>query len=86
MKRTRAVDVHTYQPDKVVDFGALRCPHLVIATIKALNLLHSGQILQISATDLHAPSNVVSWCRQSGHQLVDMYEEDGRFVFFIQRN
>lgn len=79
------MNVHIYQPDKVVDFGGLRCPHLVIAIIKALDLLRSGQVLQLSATDLHAPSNVVSWCRQSGHQLIDMYEEDGRFIFLIKR-
>jgi TusA-related sulfurtransferase len=80
------VKIYTCQPDKVVDFGGLRCPHLVIATIKALAAMEAGQILQISASDLHAPSNVVSWCRQSGHQLIDMYEENGRFVFFVQRN
>ncbi len=80
------MSVHTYQPDRIVDFGGLRCPHLVIAAINALKFLHPGQILQISATDLQAPSNVVSWCRQSEHQLIDMYEENGRFVFLIQKN
>ncbi len=77
--------IHIYQPDKVVDFGGLRCPHLVIATIKTLSMMEAGQILQLFASDLHAPSNVVSWCRQSGHQLLDMYEENGRFIFYIKR-
>ncbi len=80
------MSVQTYEPDRIVDFGGLRCPHLVIATMKALDLMLSGQILRITATDLNAPSNMTAWCRQTEHQLLDLFEENGRFVFLIQKN
>ena len=71
-------------PHKVIDLTGLRCPHLVIATVKALRSLQRGEILQVFATDLNAPSNMAAWSRQSGHKLLDIYDEDGRFVFFFE--
>ena len=71
--------------DHTIDLSGLRCPNLVIATIKALSALENGRILKVIATDLNAPSNIAIWCRQSGHTLTDIYEENGRFIFFIQK-
>lgn len=68
-----------------VDLSGKRCPHLVIAIIAALQRMESGQVLQVIATDPLAPSSVIAWARQSGHTLLDMYEEDRRFVFYLER-
>ncbi|MCA9999794.1 MAG: sulfurtransferase TusA family protein [Anaerolineales bacterium] len=67
-----------------LDLSGLRCPHLVISTLHALRTLAPGQVLQIIATDLTAPSNMAAWCRQSKNPLLDVYEENGRFIFYIQ--
>ncbi|MCP4360359.1 MAG: sulfurtransferase TusA family protein [Chloroflexi bacterium] len=75
----------TPSPDKTLDLSGLRCPHLVVATVKALRTLERGQILQVIATDLNSPSNMTAWSRQSGHQLLELYDEDGRFFFFFER-
>jgi TusA-related sulfurtransferase len=56
----------------------------LLATIKALASMQDGNCLQITATDLNAPSNLAAWCRQSGHEMHDMYEENGKFVIFIR--
>jgi Fe-S-cluster-containing dehydrogenase component len=45
----------------------------------------NGRVLQIIATDLNAPSNITAWSRQSNHQLVDMYEENGKFIFYLRK-
>ena len=70
--------------DQTVDLSGLRCPHLLIATIKAVKEAKSQQVLQILATDLNAPSSIMAWTRQSGHQLIDSYNEGEQFVFLIQ--
>ena len=72
-------------PHKTIDLSGLRCPHLVVATMKALRSLECDQILQVIATDLNSPSNMAAWSRQSGHELLELYDEDGRFCFFFKR-
>lgn len=79
------MSLQTAVSDLAINLSGLRCPNLVIATIKALAALENGQILKIIATDLNAPSNMTLWCRQSGHILHDMYEENGHFIFFIEK-
>lgn len=75
----------TYQPDVVLDLSGIRCPHLVIATIAAMEKLRPGEILQLTATDLNGPSSISAWARQSNNPLLDMYEEGDHFVFVLKR-
>jgi tRNA 2-thiouridine synthesizing protein A len=77
--------LQTAVSDKTIDLSGQRCPNLVIGIIKALAEMENGRVLQIIATDLSAPSNVAAWSRQSGHQLIDMYEENGKFVFYLRK-
>jgi tRNA 2-thiouridine synthesizing protein A len=72
-------------PQTTVNLCDARCPHVVIGIITALRELAPGEVLQVRATDLSAPSNIASWTRQSGHRLLEMYEEDGCFVFYLER-
>lgn len=74
-----------YQPDILLDFRGLRCPHLLIAVIEETEEAQPGQVLRVQARDLNAPSSIGSWTRQSGHTLLDMYQENDDFIFFIQR-
>ena len=66
------------------DFSGLRCPHLLLAVIKQVRQLAIGDILQITATDLNAPSSITAWAGQCGHEIVDQYEENGSFIFYMQ--
>ncbi|MCA9920952.1 MAG: sulfurtransferase TusA family protein [Anaerolineales bacterium] len=79
------MSLQTAVSDHTIDLSGLRCPNLVIATIKTLAALENGRILKVITTDLNSPSNMALWCRQSGHSLLDMYEENGRFIFFIKK-
>ncbi|NKQ36267.1 MAG: sulfurtransferase TusA family protein [Chloroflexi bacterium] len=79
------MQLSTPTPHKTIDLSGLRCPHLVVATMKALRSLECDQILQVITTDLNSPSNMTAWSRQSGHQLLELYDDDGRFYFFFRR-
>ncbi len=81
----KMAELNTPQFEKSVDLTEMRCPNLIIAVIHELKQMPQGHILQVIAADLNAPSNIAAWCRQSGHPLLEMYEENGRFVFFLQR-
>lgn len=82
----RNMTLQTAVSDKTIDLSGQRCPNLVLGIIRALADMENGRVLQIIATDLSAPSNVAAWSRQSGHQLIDMYEENGKFVFYLRKN
>ncbi len=74
----------TNQPEISLDLRELRCPHLLVATIKAIEAMQPDQTIRILAADLNAPSSISAWTRQSGHKLLDMYQEDEDFIFLIQ--
>lgn len=78
--------LQTAVSDKTIDLSGQRCPNLVIGIIEALTELENGRILQIIATDINAPSNIAAWSRQSENKLIDMYEEDGKFVFYLRKH
>ena len=71
--------------NKTIDLTGLRCPNLLFSIIKALDDMHDGQLLKIIATAQNAPSNTAVWCRQSDNELIDIYEEHGKFVILIKR-
>jgi TusA-related sulfurtransferase len=73
------------QPDITLDFRSLRCPKLLITVIKEIENAKPGQVLQITASDLNAPSSISSWTRQSEHELLDMIQEGDDFVFVLLR-
>jgi len=71
--------------DSAIDLSHERCPNVVVGIIAAMRALEVGQILQVIATDLSAPSHITSWARQSGQKMVEMYQEGDQFVFYLQR-
>lgn len=75
----------TPTPHKTIDLTGLRCPHLVIATVEALRSIEPGHILRVITTDINSPSNMVAWSRQSGHRILDLYDEGDRFVILFER-
>lgn len=75
----------TAVPHQILDLSGQRCPNLVIGVIRALHRMQTGQILQVITTDLSSPSNLAAWCRQSGHELIDLYDEHDTFVFHIKK-
>ena len=70
--------------DRTIDLGSLRCPHLLLAAIRETRQMSDGQVLQIYAKDLNAPSSLVSWIRQSKNELLELYHDHDTFVFFLR--
>lgn len=70
---------------KTIDLTGIRCPSLLFSVINALQDMEGGQTLEIIATAQNAPSNMAVWCRQSDNELVDIYEEYGKFVILIKK-
>ncbi|MFC0016070.1 MULTISPECIES: sulfurtransferase TusA family protein [Allobacillus] len=71
--------------EKTLDAKGLACPMPVVRTKKTIDEIESGQILEVVATDAGSKSDITAWTKSSGHELVDMKEEDGVFYFYIKK-
>jgi tRNA 2-thiouridine synthesizing protein A len=73
------------EANKVLDCTDLLCPIPVIKTSQAIKEIEVGEILHMIATDPGAPPDMEAWSRQTGHELVDNTEEDGKYLFWFKR-
>ncbi len=53
------------------DAGYLGCGELVVALRGRLLALPPGALFRLTARDLGAPEDLPSWCRLTGHELVE---------------
>ncbi len=75
----------TLKADKILDCSGMLCPVPVIKTSKAIKELQIGQVLQMIATDPGAPADMEAWSRQTGNELLDSHQEDGKYIFYLRR-
>lgn len=71
--------------DKLLDCSGLLCPLPVIKVSKEIKSMQMGQVLKMIATDKGAPADMQAWSRQTGNELLDSHQEEGKFIFFIRR-
>ena len=72
-------------PDAVFDLGGLGCGDLIIALLKSLRTLETGQIAQVRALDPGAPVDIAAWCNMKGNELLaDCCGEDNAY-FYIKK-
>ncbi|MBD3366678.1 MAG: response regulator SirA [Candidatus Eisenbacteria bacterium] len=61
------------------------CPEPVIRTNEAVEALDPGQVLEVLADDPSSRSDIESWARRTGNELVSVDETEGTFRFLIRR-
>lgn len=70
---------------QTLDASGLACPMPVVKTRLSIDKLASGQVLEVISTDRGSLSDVPAWAESVGHRLIEQREEDGRFVFLIEK-
>jgi len=53
-----------------LDARGLLCPLPVIRTQDRIRTLHSGALLEVTATDAGTLQDIPAWCRVHGHELI----------------
>jgi TusA-related sulfurtransferase len=71
--------------DKLVDASGLACPMPVVRAAKVMQSLQPGQVLKIIATDKGSLADVPAWADDTGNELLETRDEDGRFVFLVRK-
>ena len=68
-----------------VDARGQSCPGPLVALHKALRDAAPGDVLELLATDPGSRSDVPSWAKLSGNQLVQAGEDAGVFRYLIRK-
>lgn len=69
-----------------VDACGLQCPGPIMKLKTEIDKLQTGDQLQIKASDPGFYSDVASWCKVTGNQLVAREKENGAITAIIQKN
>jgi tRNA 2-thiouridine synthesizing protein A len=68
-----------------VDARGQSCPGPLVTLHKALKEAGRGDLLELLATDPGSKSDVPSWSKLSGNELVEASEDSGVFRFVVRK-
>lgn len=71
--------------DQELDACGLNCPLPILRAKKTLGKMDSGQVLRIIATDPGSVKDFEAFSKQTGNELLDSHEEEGRFFFLMRK-
>ena len=68
-----------------LDTCGLNCPMPLLKAKQALNSMSSGEQLRVRSTDQGSWRDFRVFTEQSGHQLLDSREEQGVYIYLLQK-
>jgi tRNA 2-thiouridine synthesizing protein A len=68
-----------------VDARGQSCPGPLVSLHKALRDTASGDVLELLATDPGSRSDVPSWAKLSGNELLETTEDAGVFRYVVRK-
>jgi len=68
-----------------VDARGQSCPGPLVSLHKALRGAQAGDLLELLATDPGSRSDVPSWSKLSGNDLLEQDERDGVFRYVVRK-
>jgi len=72
------------KPDKVVDLRGYYCPEPIFRATQEIDLMKTGQVLEVLADDPAAEADFDRWTKRTGNPLLEVRKE-GRVFHFIVR-
>ena len=71
--------------DQVLDAKGLSCPLPILKTKKAVEALSKDQVLKVETTDPGSKSDMASWAKRTGNEILSVEEGGGTFIFYIKK-
>jgi TusA-related sulfurtransferase len=68
-----------------LDMTGYFCPEPVIRVNAEIGNVGVGEILELLADDPSSKSDIASWAKRTGHELISTEENSGTFRFLIRR-
>ena len=71
--------------DETLDCYGLMCPMPIFKTSSKIKDIEIGKVLEVIATDEGIKKDIISWCKTTGNELLDIKESEGEIHVFIRR-
>ena len=71
--------------DETLDCYGLMCPMPIFKTSIKMNDVEVGKVLEVIATDEGIKKDIVSWCKSTGNELLEICEADGEIHVCLRR-
>ena len=68
-----------------LDTSGLMCPLPLLRLKKALVVMECGQVVRVKATDPASVLDFGVFLEQTGHTLIDRWEESGTLFYLIRK-
>jgi len=68
-----------------LDACGLSCPLPLLKAKQEINKLNGGDVLKVVCTDAGSVRDFTVFARQSGHELLDSLEADGKYFYWLRK-
>jgi len=68
-----------------IDARGTPCPGPVMEVMKAIRLIHAGEVIEILSSDEGTRCDLPKWCMEQGHEYVGYIKEKGYFKIYIRK-
>jgi len=72
--------------DQTLDCKGLACPMPIVKTKKAMDQLHSGQVIEVQATDKGSLADIQGWAKNTGHHYLGTIQNGDVLKHFIRKS
>ena len=70
---------------ELLDAKGLNCPLPILRSKKVLSQLDSGDVLYVISTDSGSVKDFDAFCKQTGNELLESTETDGKYHYYIRK-
>ena len=74
-----------YAVDLTIDAKGQKCPMPVLLASRGIKKIESGQVMLLEATDGGSKSDIPSWAKDTGNELVESSSTDGIYRYVIRK-
>lgn len=71
--------------DQELDACGLNCPLPVLRASKTLKKMDTGQVLRVIATDAGSVKDFEAFSKQTGNELLEFREQDGKYFYLLRK-
>ena len=75
-----------YLVDVTIDAKGKKCPMPVLLASRGMKSLQPGQVMLVEATDGGSRSDIPSWAKDTGNELLEASSADGVFRYLIRKS
>ncbi len=74
-----------YTVDLTIDAKGQKCPMPVLLASRGIKKIESGQVMLLEASDGGSRSDIPSWAKDTGNELLETSSADGIYRYVIRK-